>query len=528
MSVVHVVAAAALTSLPTFAAVGLTPTTDRFGQPEKLEYPGKVHDEAELRADAAREAAELDAARPDRSAVDIHGGRIEPNLRLRATGFFRTEPIGDRWWLVTPEGHRFYLIACDSVNCREWGYSTPLNDADGRPRPELAELPSRIDLPAAYDQKGRVSFLRANLERKYGRDFEAKVDDVIRRRFRLWGFNSTGKWGYEKKLAGVPYFQDSALSWACRFGDRKDPKKWDGHVFVDMYHPDFERLADEAAARVAKLRCGDPDLIAYACDNENGWEARLVYPAMFAAPKGRPGSFACRAFRDFVAKRRGADVSKLGEADFTDAEKSAFVRTASERCHAVLRAAFRRHDPDHLFMGASQCFPSHWDWICGSLPHVDFVGIHEYSLTCLKWLRRHLPELSAAGKPFAILEFSFVCDDRGHRSYGSVTCASQRGRGLGYRHYAEHVAIEPLCLGTAHFIYYDQPVNGRTLGGEAHNFGLVSQQDRPYLDMVAEVRKTNARLFDLHAGALAEPFEIGGGDGKAHDIRTRGETPRVR
>ena len=87
MSVVHVVAAAALSSLSAFAAVGLTPTTDRFGQPEKLEYPGKVHDEAELRADAAREAAELAAARPDRSAVDVHGGRLEPNLNLRATGF---------------------------------------------------------------------------------------------------------------------------------------------------------------------------------------------------------------------------------------------------------------------------------------------------------------------------------------------------------------------------------------------------------------------------------------------------------
>lgn len=492
-----------------------SPRTDRYGQPLDVEFPGKVHTDEELRADAERERPLLAGVERDLTVFDVHGGLLEAGRSFKATGYFRTEKVDGRWWLITPEGHRFFLIGSDAFHWNEGGYSTPLT-VNGAPRAELTELPSRESCPAAYMVRGKVNYLGANLQRKHGVDFEAIQRDVVRKRLLSWGFNSTGKWGWGQKLAGMPYFEDSAFR-GCRF-DR----------FVDMYHPDFARNAETLVAAVTARRRGDADLIAYALDNENGWERRTVEMVM----KGESSPYARAAFLEFLAKRRGGwealakSLRQEGQPReelvkrtyamtlFTAEEIDGFIRESSERYHRQLAALYRKYDPDHMFMGASSCSPSHADWIRGQLSSLDFIGVHEYNVNTLDWFRRLLPELAAADKPFALLEFSFVCEQAGLRFYNAYnTCKDQRGRGLCYRHYTENVACEPLCLGFGYFIMYDQPVNRRNLGGEAHNFGLVSQQDRPYTEMIEQVKLSNGRLFGLHDGrlepfVLAEPDEI--------------------
>ncbi|MGB7157496.1 MAG: hypothetical protein WBD40_05485 [Tepidisphaeraceae bacterium] len=55
---------------------------------------------------------------PTRLIDDLHGFRAGGSLdlsrfggwkgkTLKATGFFRTERVGDRWWMIDPEGHPF-------------------------------------------------------------------------------------------------------------------------------------------------------------------------------------------------------------------------------------------------------------------------------------------------------------------------------------------------------------------------------------------------------------------------------------
>ena len=38
--------------------------------------------------------------------LDQYGGFLD--VKGRRTGFFHTERINDRWWLVTPDGHGFF------------------------------------------------------------------------------------------------------------------------------------------------------------------------------------------------------------------------------------------------------------------------------------------------------------------------------------------------------------------------------------------------------------------------------------
>ena len=46
-------------------------------------------------------------------ALSPYGGLLAG--RVKATGFFRTEKIGDRWWLIDPDGCRFIHVGVVSV-----------------------------------------------------------------------------------------------------------------------------------------------------------------------------------------------------------------------------------------------------------------------------------------------------------------------------------------------------------------------------------------------------------------------------
>lgn len=493
-------------------------TADRWGQPVGVDYagaPGRVTGDADLVADAAREQAALEALPPrDAAAFDAHGGVVEPGRNFRATGFFRLEKVEGRWWFITPEGHRFFMVGCDACGCFEGGYATPTVDLEGRLRPEFAgtDLPSRTTEAEAWVGRTRVNFLVANLKRKYGTDFRRKSDETVRRRLRAWGFNATAKWGWGWKLDGVPYFEDASIrAGDLRFGGWPHGLPISTGRYVDYYHPRLAAEVTAIARDAARRRKGDRDLIAYALDNENGWDDQTLRDIL-TAPEGKAGSFARAAFYAHVARRRGAPVASVASKElsaFTMEERQSFYRATSKTYHDLATSIYHLADPDHLFIGAANCgSPS---WVEGQAESsVDFIGMHEYSIRSVGWYRSVVDGAFARhDKPFAILEYSLTSSVRGMRPYNAMTdCVSPRARGLGYRNYVEHAAQEPLCLGFGYFIFYDQPFTRRQMNGENHNFGLVNQQDRPYADMVVEVAKSNARLFDLHAGRIAEPFRL--------------------
>ena len=89
------------------------PWVDEFGQANFAEWPDKVHSREELRTRAAAEDVEL-AAHPDGIPDADRFGGWAKGPQLKATGHFRTEKVGGKWWLVDPDGHLFFS---HGVNC---------------------------------------------------------------------------------------------------------------------------------------------------------------------------------------------------------------------------------------------------------------------------------------------------------------------------------------------------------------------------------------------------------------------------
>ena len=90
------------------------PFIDTFGQYRHKDWPGKAHipcRPARHRREA--EAKEL-AAQPGPKDWDKYGGWAA-GPRLQASGFFRTEKVKGKWWLVDPDGRLFFSHGIDCV-----------------------------------------------------------------------------------------------------------------------------------------------------------------------------------------------------------------------------------------------------------------------------------------------------------------------------------------------------------------------------------------------------------------------------
>ena len=489
------------------------PIVDRYGQYLKEDWQGKIKSDDDLKADAQREAPLLKISSFDSALFDSYGG-VKGIGGFEAKGVFYIAKLDGRFFFVTPDGNPYFMVGVDAVGWTEGGYSTPLFENDA-PRDVFQELPVKGEFPDAY-QGRKVNFLTANLQRKYGADYKRVAAEVVRKRLLLWGFNSTAKWGWGTTVPGFPYIEDCTFKSVKRFGGISR--------FIDPFDSGFQTAIEEDIQKVVAKRGSDKMLLAYSFENENGWGDEYA-PQLLRTDNG----FAARtAFVDFLIDRNGGNLKAvadlLGAASSTSREAllaatlsgdkvskddaSAFMAKASARYHEILRDSLRKYDSKHLLTGASHCAHQSPSWIYAALPFVDFISFNEYMIDS-KWIGEHLAALQKADRPYIVTEYSFVQDRRGMRFYNSRnTMRTEAARGLAYRYDSELNASRPLCMGLGYFIFFDQPLTMRSLpNGECCNFGIVNQADQPYWDMVAEVEKSNARLFDVHLGKL-QPWKV--------------------
>ncbi len=255
------------------------PFVDRFGQFMHDDWPGKVHDEAEL----ARTKADEDAWLAKNGATPIpesdRFGGWAGGPQLKATGFFRTEKVNGKWWLVDPEGRLFFSHGVDCVGIgngttgigfREKYFSwTPAKDD-----PDFGGFWGKCTWPAAHNfykdpahlPYDTFSFANANLRRKYGAGWKAEYIDRAHRRLRAWGLNTIANWSWSEiySLDRTPYTLCLGTHGTPRL---KDSKGWWG-ALPDPFNPEFEKKFRERARNAAKTMRDDPWCVGVFVDNE--------------------------------------------------------------------------------------------------------------------------------------------------------------------------------------------------------------------------------------------------------------------
>ncbi len=475
---------------PEVAEKDFFPFADRFGQYRHADWPGKTKDESDLVAARDAEDAWLaaHAESPIRGGDRFGGWAAGP--QLRATGFFRTEKVDGKWWLVDPDGRLFWSQGIVGVRI---GHATGVS---GRER-YFEELPERNDPVfgpcwTRYTRGAARSFYRdfgpyeafsfplANMIRKYGPGYLETLGPRAHRRLRAWGINTIGNWSDAWAMSATP-LRTPYVDW-IESRARPIKTKLPGHDVPDVFAPGFAANLEKAVAARAKRSGDDPWCVGWFVDNEIAWGETddALARTVLAAPDDQPAKV---AFLNRLAEK-GIDPANVPYE-----ELCAFSRLFEETYFSTVRAAIRKHAPNRLYLG-SRFLARRADavWRTASR-YCDVMSVNVY---------RNVPSIDlpdgCEDRPLLIGEYHFGALDRGLLHTGLVPAHDQADRADRYRRYVRAARASKRIVGAHWFLWRDQALTGRS-DGECFQSGFLDVTDRPYPEMVEAARELAGELY---------------------------------
>jgi hypothetical protein len=490
---------------------------DRFGQTTRRDFPGKVKDEAELKQDT--ETIVVTIASLDLPSRNRFGGLAGSGatLGLKKTGFFHVEPkkLGGRdvWVLADPDGDAFFHLGVCTFGPGEDYTSIEKREDVYDWLPPHAGAFAAAWHPDKWWNPRAVSFYKANVIRKYGAyDDDAHTGRLVDR-VRADGFNSVGAFSGGSAVfsqKGFPRVGTLPLG-AYTLG----PAVPGVRGVFDPYDPKNLAKMDELFAKSVAEKAGDPLLIGYFLDNEQGFEdLPRAIPAL-------PGKHACK--RELVAQLQAtykeiaafnaawgldaASFEALADRGLPLTTQSAFadMQAYTERFldtyYRSITETFRKYDKNHMLIGNRwQPGTANNETLCRVAgKYMDVISINYYTCGIDAAFIRRLYEWTGR-RPQMWSEFYFTATQESNVAPSNMDMASQRERGLAYRHYVEGAAALGFVVGVEWFTLIDQAVTGRFfegLNGERANTGLFNVADRPYKDLFAEMAKTHAAVYGV-------------------------------
>lgn len=452
-SVRRVVAMHSCVRQKTLSAREFQPFVDRYGQFAHDDWPGKVHGDGELAASRAVEEKWLREHSCPIPDADKYGGWAG-GPRLKATGFFRTEKVDGKWWLVDPDG---YLFFSHGVDCVGFGGATGVEFREryfswlpAKDDPDFGEFWGRNNRPAAhgfYKETEHLpfdtfDFHRANARRRYGPDWKRIGAKLTHARMRAWGLNTIANWSNPEiyGMRRTPYTVQLGTYGTPRL---EGSTGWWG-ALPDPFNPEFEATLRKRAKDMAKTMRDDPWCVGVFVDNELSWNEE---PRM---------------------------------------------KDVAERYFSTVRRVLREELPNHLYLGCRIAWGREAIYeACAR--HCDVVSVNIYS----REPSRDLPP-AAEDKPMIVGEFHFGALDRGLFHTGLVATRDQAERAACYRDFVNACLDHPRYVGAHWFQWRDQPLTGR-FDGENYQIGFVTVTDAPYPELVEAARDVARAMYRRRA-----------------------------
>jgi len=493
----------------------VAPLVDRYGQCAYGDWSTKVHTDADLTADIAREDEEL-AKTPPSSDYDQFGGYLKAGWREEGTGLFRTVRRDGKWWLVTPEGNPCFYVSVCSFPGQTWE-TTPVTGRellyDWLPPKDGQFAPAwSVNQWGLQDGTDYFCFYAANLIRKYGADrwLQAAEERGVRR-LRAWGFSGGGKWGAPASEVSAPVLGRWSVPNLVRHPDvfdtavqallRKDledqilPRRDDPRVLGWSLGNEYDEIITRAEVAEALRKPA-----------ETPAKRALVDHALNAL---HAGSVAELAAAWGIAASSVDDLYAATDPKVPDGDLEALRRFYEDAYYALIYDTVKSIDPNRLYVG-NWIVPGWWedeeDWRIVAR-HCDVIGYDRYDRQFGDERLKRLEE--ETDKPILCGEYSFPAWYDGMRGFGRYGCWAKDDAEAGelYEQWMRDATTDPHCVGVMWFIYRDQPLTGRGAGhgeqlvyGENYAFGLVTETDRPKAELVARVREANLNAAAWRVG----------------------------
>jgi hypothetical protein len=387
--------------------------------------------------------------------------------RFEATGFFRTQQIDGRWWLIDPQGYRFLHVGVVSVH------------------------------------PGSSANMKRAFAQKYGDDKTWAIETT--RLLQELHFNGTGGWTDHPRLhlSGKPLPCVIRMNLMSSFGKKLGvTHAVPGHTgfeleCIPVFHPDFPAYCQEQAHALATSR-DDPYVVGIYSDNELQTPKIENYLKLDSTnPAQRPNHEAALAWlRD---RKRKSNVTAK---DVNLMDRLEFAGYAFERYFRIVAEAIKQVDPNHLyigsrFMSSNSRNPFIWK---AAAPYCDVVAVNYYGC----W-GPQLDEVAywqtLCPRPIMITEFYVKGEDSGlpNTTGAGWVVPTQADRGRFYQHYVLGLLQSRTCVGWHWFKYQDNDPEkkGAELSNIDSNKGIVDVRYQPYREFVEMMRQINREVYPL-------------------------------
>ena len=501
---------------------------DIYGQFTGATWPNKLAGASDWPSRRSTEEASL-AAQPRLSQQDAYGGWTG-GPSASGTGYFRTQKVGGKWWLVTPTGSLFFSTGLNTVIQNVANQGTAYSNRS-------FEFDPNID-PAFLSGSGNnqvYDFYQANLSRKYpDKPYATAFLDTAVQRMWNWGFNTLGLFSDPTLYANntgtrtkIPYtvgasshyetYQIPILN-SSTFPDAFDATP--GKTFQNNIEHCIQD--DIAAYHVGN----DPWCVGYFVDNELRWYGGGGYPnsnysvalgslTVDLTKKASPakthligllqaayptiGAFNSdwhTNFADWSGLNPPLTTVNLSTALTTTqtAVLSQFMADLAEAYYGQIKQAIVNYDPNHLYLGSrlAQYTP---EALKGAADKCDVVSFNIYDTSIAT-----APTLPV-DKPCLISEFHCGALDRGMFAPSLVFVGSQADRAQTYQNYVLSVVDNPAFVGCQWFQYVDEPLTARG-DGENYNCGFVDVTDTPYPELLSAAIAVHQEIYPRRYGSV--------------------------
>ena len=514
------------------------PVIDVFGQRIKGDWKNKTKNEKELIEYLESELASAENAKyPD--GWSAFGGWT--GLQREATGFFRTEKIDGRWWLIDPEGYAFFSNGVSySARAGVFGFTEEyrsLHEYLPEKDSEFADAWSTAsNIPQYIVRNGAdgaekmemFSFGRSNLIRAFGKEWYSAYTKITTARMRRMGFNTVCVGTNDYFDEQTDYFlKESQIPYVVTFRDFPLTKERIFRDFPDVFSNEYEELCQDFAERSLRKYANDPYLIGYFVTNEPEWlfsgDVNLAEQMLKT-----DGCVASKVkFTEFLSSRY-EDINSLNAAWGTKfkefIEVLEFAYNCTEFSHfayediclfegklikqyaEVVSKALYAVDPNHLNLGMR------YSWFSQRTTSMDLKNFDVFSINCYRTSPRDFSEQVSKHHDIPVLigEWHFGAKECGLPAFGLHYTETQEQRAAVCKYYCESATQDPNIVGIHYFEYNDQPYFGR-FDGECYQIGLFDVCHRPYDEVCNAFENFAWRLYPLllrEETMTAEPQSI--------------------
>ncbi|MEO5912998.1 MAG: hypothetical protein ABIS50_02115 [Luteolibacter sp.] len=385
-------------------------------------------------------------------ARSTYGG--SRSVRSTASGFFRTEKSGRRWWLIDPEGYRFINVGVVAV-------ASPGGNTNSE---SWTETTSNFLLDHGFNGTGAWSDTTRLRSGKRPMAYTM-----------IWNFMSS----YGSKRGGM-YQQ------AGHMGYPKDC------IFV--FDPGFPDFCDEYAKRLTATK-SDPWLLGHFSDNELPFYKKALDNFLKLPPED-PGR---KAVNEWLTERRKEHPEEKG---ITDGMRREFLGYVTDRYLSITTSAIRKYDPNHLCLGprfTGQALSSK-SLFQAAGRHLDVIAVNYYHawspdpVQTGQWTEW-------SGKPYIVTEWYAKGMDSGmpNTTGAGWVVKTQEDRGNFYQNFTLGLLESGGCVGWHWFKYRDNDPNAK--GADPSNLdsnkGIVNLKLEPYPPLVKAMAELNRQVYSL-------------------------------